>query len=286
MKVNLKEKLKNNRRILLLLITIFFSIKTFSEEKYIASFNALRLGSNEKNYLETAAVIKDFEIVGLVEVMNRRGIEELTDALEKVSGEKWDYYITPYGHGKGSYKEYYGYVWKRETVKMLKPSGFYPDKNDDFVRPPFGAFFRLGEFDFILVMAHSIFGKNQSVRKAEAYNYDDVYDYFQSLDEKEKDVIIAGDFNLPADDESFWELTKKHADKIIAAVDPKLKTTIGTKGLANSYDNIFLSTIHTKEFQGKSGKYNFTEGKYEYSRKYISDHLPVFIAVEISEDDD
>lgn len=283
MKKHLKKYFRNMIFIFIFLLSSSIAI---SKEAYIASFNALRLGRNEKNYLETAHAIKEFELIGLVEVMNRRGIEELADALEKVTGEKWNYHISPYGQGSGDYKEYYGYIWRKKDVTMIKSMGFYQDGKKDFIRPFYGTSFKIGNFDFILVMSHSIFGKNQSVRKAEAYSYDKVYDYFQSLDEKEKDVIIAGDFNLPADDEAFQKLTKNHKDGIIYAVDPKLKTTIGNSGFSNSYDNIFLSTLHTKEFQGKSGKYDFTKGDFKGSRKNISDHLPIFIIVDIDEDDD
>ncbi|MGL5099843.1 MAG: endonuclease/exonuclease/phosphatase family protein, partial [Fusobacteriaceae bacterium] len=212
--------------------------------------------------------------------------EELADALQKSTGKKWDYHISPYAEGDSSYKEYYGYIWQREEVELIRGMGFYPDSENRFTRPPYGAFFRIGNFDFIMVMAHSIFGKNSSLRRAEAFNYDEVYDYFQSLDEKEKDVLIAGDFNLSGNDEAFEQLTVLHPDKVIYAIDPTLKTTIGNKGLANSYDNIFLSTIHTGEFQGKSGKYDFTGGDYMRSRKEISDHLPVFIVVDTERDDD
>ncbi|MGL5962960.1 MAG: endonuclease/exonuclease/phosphatase family protein [Fusobacteriaceae bacterium] len=271
---------------IILMLSLFISLLTFSSEKYIASFNALRLGRGEKNYKGMAEAIKSFQIVGLVEVMNREGVEELADSLQKVTGKKWDYHISPYAEGDSSYKEYYGYIWQRDEVKLIREMGFYPDSGDKFTRPPYGAFFRMGQFDFVMVMAHSVFGKSASLRRAEAFNYDEVYDYFQSLDKNEKDVLIAGDFNLSGNDEAFEQLTVLHPDKVIYAVDPTLKTTIGNKGLASAYDNIFLSTIHTKEFKGKSGKYDFTGGDYKKSKKEISDHLPVFIVVDTEEDDD
>lgn len=279
------KEVKKMKKILLLL-SLFLSSITFSQEKYIASFNALRLGKGEKDYMGTAEAIKSFHMVGLVEIMNRRGVEELADSLHKITGRKWDYHISPYPEGDSGYKEYYGYIWQKDEVELIEELGFYPDLENRFTRPPYGAFFRMGNFDFIMVMAHSIFGKNASLRRAEAFNYDEVYDYFQSLDGKEKDVLIAGDFNLSANDEAFEQLTLLHPDKIVYAIDPTLKTTIGSKGLANSYDNIFLSTIHTQEFKGKSGKYDFTRGDYIRARKEISDHLPVFIVVDTEEDDD
>ena len=65
-----------------------------------------------------------------------------------------------------------------------------------------------------------------------------------------------------------------------------MKTTIGTKGYANQYDNIFISEIYTKEYTGRSGGVDTANEKYKQTRKMISDHIPVFIEVNITEDDD
>ena len=49
-----------------------------------------------------------------------------------------------------------------------------------------------------------------------------MYDYFQDKDKKENDILIAGDFNLYALDESFRPMYK-HRDKITYAIDPAIK---------------------------------------------------------------
>ena len=113
----------------------------------------------------------------------------------------------------------------------------------------------------------------------------DVYDYFQDRDKKENDIFIAGDFNLYALDESFKPLYK-HSDKITYAIDPAIKTTIGTKGRANSYDNFFFSQKYSQEFTGSSGALDFSGDNPKQMREIISDHIPVFIIVETSKDDD
>ncbi len=285
----IKQKIEKIKKIKFVIIFIFlfsYSINIFSEEVFIASFNTLRLGVNKKDYNKMAKILKNFKLIGLVEVMNKNGIEELVDNLEKETGVKWKYNLSPYKVGKSSYKEFYGFIWEAEKVKLIKEIGFYPDLDKAFTRPPYGAYFKIGKFDFIMVLAHSIFGKKESYRRAEAFNYDEVYDYFQGIDKKENDVIIAGDFNLPGHDEAFEQMTVLHKDKIIYAVDPLLKTSIGMKALSNSYDNMFLSSIYTSEFTGKSGTYDFTNGDYKKSRDSISDHLPIFIVVETSVDDD
>ncbi|MGL4392985.1 MAG: endonuclease/exonuclease/phosphatase family protein [Fusobacteriaceae bacterium] len=266
-------------------IFLLCSSIAFSKQEVIASFNVLRLGANKKDYVKLAEAMKEFKLVGLIEVMKREGLEELVDTLEKVSGEDWDYNISPYGQGSGSYKEFYGFVWQTDTVEFVKEVGFFPDEANKFVRPPYAVMFKIDKFDFIMAVSHSVFGKNVSQRRAEAMNYNDVYNYFQNFDKKEQDIIIGGDFNLPADDRAFGNFFAND-DSIVFAVDPKIKTSLGMKNFANSYDNIFLSKKYTKEFIGKSGIYDFTGGDFAGSRKNVSDHVPVFIVVETSEDDD
>lgn len=273
------------KKIKLIFIYFLLAVTIFAQEGYIASFNTLRLGKSQKDYILTAQALEMFDIVGLIEVMDTEGVEKLVNALDKVSGEKWDYHISPYPVGKSSYKEYFAYVWKKDKVEFLKERGFYKDAEGKFARPPYGADFKIGEFDFTFVLVHSVFGKNESARRAEAFKMNEVYDYFQNMDTKENDVIIAGDFNLSGFDESFEKLLS-HPDKIIYALSPVIKTTLGKKSLASSYDNMFLSTIYTKEFTGKSGALDFTQGQYKLMKDKISDHLPIFIVVEISEDDD
>lgn len=267
------------------LLFLFLSIFIYATEANIASFNTLRLGNSKKDYTTLAKALKNFEIVGLVEVINEKGIENLLDALEKETKEKWSYHISPYGVGTDRYKEYYAFIYKKDKVKFIKSEGFYPDKGDKLIREPYGATFKIDNFDFTFVLMHSIYGKKESQRRAEAFQLDDVYDYFQNRDEKENDILIAGDFNLPANDESFEQLLN-HRDKIIYAIDPMIKTTIGTKGFVNAYDNFFISMKYTKEFTGKSGALDITRGNYKQARQTLSDHLPIFINVLTEEDDD
>lgn len=274
-------------KLLSIIFALFFSLSTLSlaDEAYIASFNILRLGAAKKDMVQTAKILKGFDIVGLVEVINRDGVEELVDALNKQSDEKWDYHISPFGVGSSKYKEYFAYIYKKDKVKFIKSEGFYKNGKSSLLREPYGATFQIGNFDFTFVLVHTIYGNNESQRKAENYKMVDVYNYFQNRDEKENDILIAGDFNLYALDESFRPLYK-HADKITYAIDPAIKTTIGAKGRANSYDNFFFSQKYSQEFTGSSGALDFSGDNPKLMREIISDHIPVFIVVETSKDDD
>ena len=274
-------------KLLSIIFALFFSLSTLSlaDEAYIASFNILRLGAAKKDMVQTAKILKGFDIVGLVEVINRDGVEELVDALNKQSDEKWDYHISPFGVGSSKYKEYFAYIYKKDKVKFIKSEGFYKNGKSSLLREPYGATFQIGNFDFTFVLVHTIYGNNESQRKAENYKMVDVYNYFQDRDEKENDIFIAGDFNLYALDESFRPLYK-HADKITYAIDPAIKTTIGAKGRANSYDNFFFSQKYSQEFTGSSGALDFSGDNPKLMREIVSDHIPVFIVVETSKDDD
>lgn len=274
-------------KLLSIIFALFFILSTLSlaDEAYIASFNILRLGAVKKDIVQTAKILKGFDIVGLVEVINRNGVEELVDELNKQSDEKWDYHISPFGVGSSKYKEYFAYIYKKDKVKFIKSEGFYKNGKSSLLREPYGATFQIGNFDFTFVLVHTIYGNNESQRKAENYKMVDVYNYFQDRDEKENDILIAGDFNLYALDESFRPLYK-HADKITYAIDPAIKTTIGVKGRANSYDNFFFSQKYSQEFTGSSGALDFSGDNPKLMREIVSDHIPVFIVVETSKDND
>ncbi len=275
-----------------IIVYILISFSSFAQEAYIASFNSLHLGWNkDKDYKSIAEFLSLFDLIGLQEVMKKDGVKKLATELERTTGEKWGYVISDYSVGSKRYREYYAYIWKEDKVKLInKKRGFYkPNRNSkgekQYIRAPYGADFKIGEFDFTYVLCHLIYGDNVSERRAEAYLLDEVYDYFQELDPDEQDILIGGDFNLPAYDDSFRHFFA-HKDQIFYGIDPVNKTTIGEKKLANSYDNIFYSYKYTKEFTGNSGVIDFTHGDYSEVRKSISDHLPVFIEVDTSKDDD
>lgn len=279
--------MKKIKLLSLFVFILFFclSILSFAAEAYIASFNILRLGASKKDIPQTAKILQGFDIVGLVEVINKNGVEELVDELNKQSNEKWDYHISPFGVGSSKYKEYFAYIFKKDKVKFIKSEGFYKNGKSSLLREPYAATFKIENFDFTFVLVHTIYGNNEAQRKAENFKMLDVYEYFQNKDKEENDIFIAGDFNLYALDDSFRPLYK-HKDKITYAIDPSIKTTIGPKGRANSYDNFFFSQKYSQEFTGSSGALDFSGDNPKLMREIISDHIPIFIVVETSEDDD
>ena len=242
----------------------------------IASFNAMRLGEKEKNYEVMAKVLSNFDLIGIEEVMHEKGLKKLKAHLIKLTGEKWEYIISENSVGSEGYREYYGYIYRKKKFQEARRIGFYKEKNEnEFMRQPYGAYFKSGNFDFVYVICHSIFGDKEKQRLIEASNYINVYEYFLK-ESGESDVIIAGDFNVPADSPAFVNLKENAGVSHLLHPEENL-TTLSDERLVSSYDNFFINKEKTKEFIGNSGVYNFVKNdNYAIIKKYISDHLPIF----------
>ena len=274
------------------IILYYFKYKNVKKINYInknsimlASFNVLRLGEKEKDYRTLAKIISKFDIIGFEEVMNEKGLRKLKGYLEKETKSKWEYFISENSVGSENYREYYGYIYKKNLVNEVRPLGFYIEKNEnEFMREPYGVYFKVKNFDFVFVIAHSIFGDKEKQRVIEASNYINVYEYFIKKS-NETDIIIAGDFNLPGNDFGFRNLKLKY--NVEPLLDPKIElTTFSDTKLVSSYDNFFINRDYTQEYTGKKGVYNYLKNNNKYMKQYISDHLLIFSEFNINEDKD
>jgi trimeric autotransporter adhesin len=249
----------------------------------VATFNALHLGwNNGKDMLALACVVSHFDLVGLVEVDAPSGVTALEAELEALTGEGWSSHVSPWAVGNANGSEFYGYLWRDAEVTFTGALGFYDDVNDDLKREPYGANFAMGGFDFSLVVFHLQYGQAISTRRGEAQHLVDVYDYFQNENGAEQDLLIGGDFNLPADDAAFTLIDFRDVG---FTTDPEQKTTIGPLGLSNSFDNIFYPRADTVE-RLASGSHDFTQGNYLTIGDTVSDHLPVWMSFDVTSDDD
>ncbi|WP_311695521.1 endonuclease/exonuclease/phosphatase family protein [Sneathia sanguinegens] len=261
---------------LIIIIAIFFECICFSKRITLASFNVERLGESKKDYVSLAKIVSKFDIIALEEVMNTDGLDKLLKHLNNYS------YIISKPVGSKKYKEHYAILYKKNVVDKIENIGVYNDKNNDFIREPLAFYVKTNKLDMLLIPVHSIFGKNESERVYEATKYIDVYNYFYNKT-KQDDIILLGDFNLPANDKAFNRLKRKYnLENIINPIEDK--TTLSKKGLASSYDNIFINISKLKAFTNRYGVYNFTMNNYEKIRKYISDHLLIFIELENERD--
>lgn len=251
--------------------------ETIKPKDTIASFNVLHLGwDNSKDMEALACIIDHFDVVALIELETLAGITDLATYLKRLSGEDWDFHISENEVGEGTYKEFYGFVWRKSKVVMTGVTGFFPETDDEFKREPYAANFTIGNFSFTIAAIHVIFGDTIAQRRAEAEHLTDVYNYLQDLDVIENNIIIAGDFNLPVSDSAFTILS---LDSVTNAISPDQKTTIGDTGLVSAYDNILLSPS-ISDFAVSSGVLDFTKDNYATIRFTVSDHIPVWVEIE------
>ena len=249
----------------------------------IASMNVLHMGwGNSKDFAGLACVLSHFNITALNEVENEEAVQTLVTHLESLTSQNWGYHISDHAVGRAGSVEYYAFVWREDVVSFLEPVGFFDDPEDVIKREPYGANFQMGAFDFTLVAFHQRCGKNLAVRRAEAGHFAEIIEFFQNANGDENDVLIGGDFNLPGDDYAF---TAVGWNGVTYSVDPEQATSIGADGLSNPFDNFFYQSQFTTEILGQ-GVLDFTKGNHATLRRSVSDHIPVWLEVDISVDDD
>lgn len=237
------------------------------QEISVASYNMLRLGyNNGKNYKMLANVINNFDLVGAIEVMNQKGMELTLQEL----GPNWSYIISEKSVGSSSYKEFFGFFYNNK-IELVKVLGFY-EGEAKFERPPYGARFRVknSDFEFNLIIVHTVFGNSILERITETNNFGLVYTYFESLTGNQHSTIIAGDFNLENISE-FDELI----DMGVSEITSVKKSTIGVNGPVSDYDHIFISE-QLKEKVIESDVLYWTSD-WITTKKTVSDHFPVYV---------
>ncbi len=249
----------------------------------VASLNPLHLGkANNKDMVALACIVSHFDLVGLVEIFDPAGVASLEVELEALTGEAWSHHVSPTPVGNANGWEYAAFVWRDAEVELTSVIGFYDDPEDTIKREPYGANFAMGAIDFTFVVFHLQYGSTLATRRAEAAELIHVYDWFQAANGDEGDVLIGGDFNLPGNDSAFTLVGHDGVDYVI---DPEQPTSIGYDGLASSFDNIFYPAGELTELMG-AGAHDYTMANYSTVVQTVTDHLPVWIELDTSVDDD
>ena len=116
----------------------------------------------------------------------------------------YDYIVSsPVG---STVKELYVYFYKTDYISPLGTPYLYVESNDEFIREPFIACFKAGNFDFTIVEIHVIYGDTISERRAEVSLLDNVIQAVKNANAGENDIILVGDFNLESDDPA-WQMS-------------------------------------------------------------------------------
>lgn len=268
------------RTIFLLLIVLFHSLTLQALDLRFASWNIERLGhGQQKSYATLARVANQFDFLAIQELMTEEALHRLRQELESVSGERWEA-IHSHLLGPGSYKEMYGFIWRRSAVSYVDGAVVYLDDRQLFVREPYSARFRsrATEREFVAATVHVLYGRSVADRVAEVEALSRYWQWLEEVYPETSLYLLAGDFNL-APSHAAWASLRRHALPLIVEGASTLSAVDGR--YANLYDNIWLPPRHVDEVV-EAGVYRFPQQlgwSHEQARRHVSDHAPVYARI-------
>lgn len=258
-------------------LTLLLSGSALAADITLGSWNVKRLGK-QHSYEALSAVAGKFDIIALQEVMNEDGLDRFETALETRTGEAWGR-LESHLIGSRSYKEMYAFLYRESKVAYEDGAVVYMDRGDKFIREPYSARFRALSDNSIFALAtvHILYGKGVEDRTPEIKA---LADYWTWLGEiyPGTELIMVGDFNL-APNHPAWGPLKQYARPLITSGASTLSGKDGRFG--NLYDNVWVSTS-SAYVRNKAGIVNYPKmigWNHEKSRKHVSDHAPVYLAM-------
>ncbi|PTR14387.1 hypothetical protein C8R31_10659 [Nitrosospira sp. Nsp2] len=278
------------------LLSCAASAQTFT----ILSMNVLRFGhgsrlANQCNAITAASATVD--IIVLQEVMLARYpcLANNNSKGVNIPIPKDFAYISSVAKGRSSYVEYYGILYRtnqrnQQQIKLMEENDAL-STTATFMRPPYAARFQVTDSststpkscDVWIVNIHSIFGNKVSDRQAEAAAMLGVYKALTNM--KNGSVIVAGDWNLPADDKTGFGWVNGND----VAIDPNVPTSLTTAGMPSSsydhgvYTKAQSSALPQVTFAQTGGSWTYT-GTYSLLnwRRDVSDHMGVVAKVSLT----
>lgn len=256
-------------------LTLLLSGSALAADITLGSWNVKRLGK-QHSYEALSAVAGKFDIIALQEVMNEDGLDRFETALETRTGEAWGR-LESHLIGSRSYKEMYAFLYRESKVAYEDGAVVYMDRGDKFIREPYSARFRALSDNSIFALAtvHILYGKGVEDRTPEIKA---LADYWTWLGEiyPGTELIMVGDFNL-APNHPAWGPLKQYARPLITSG----ASTLSGKDGRFANDNIWVSNSSAYA-RNKAGIVNYPKmigWNHEKSRKHVSDHAPVYLAM-------
>ena len=251
-----------------------------------------------------AEILGQFDLIALVELRN-----DLTDLgrVLPILGEYWDVIYSDWMADSGGNNERIAYLFDTRAVvfnglaaEVDAPRAKQAEEflaRQSFWRAPYMCSFRAGNFDFITIATHARWGDSIPGRKAELQLLADWIDTrFKDRFVEDHDLLVAGDFNIPAlDDALFKALTSrglqipeslrqlKSGDRVIGGTNLEesarydqilhLPTVPANFMQAGGTLDFFIDDAHIEElFPGEK----YTRQQFSFQ---LSDHLPLWIQV-------
>lgn len=264
----------------LLLLFLCFSNVIWGQIS-ICSWNVKKFGKSKTDTQLTmmAKILSQHHIIALQEINTApdgaQQIANLVDLMNRNSAFKWFYNISESTSSDNPQeRERYAYIWRKD--KHIKTSKGMLDTawQHSINREPFLKQFSYKEKPFTLINFHAVPKKKQPAQEIAHFKQ-----YPQRINQA---FMLLGDFNLPTSD-MVWNPLKKQG---FCIYPQQQKTTLRQKCLsdgclANDYDYFVLSDNDFKILD--SGAIPFHE-LYELdmaTARRLSDHLPVYIEIDL-----
>lgn len=264
----------------------------------LGSWNIKKLGhGTSSNFSRIAQVIEsNFDVLAVVEVMQKKGGHPGYETLLSKLGSGWNGLITesPRPNTNSGNSEFYAIFYRQEIVHPCNGWDhliFYVDNDgsstgsgvDHFSREPaFGCFeasvndSSVG-IDFLLAAYHATWsGGNTNMISAEVSHLDDVFETMKLRRSGERDIFIAGDFNLVPQ--------KLHQAITVADRTHGSGSTLNSNGqrTMNLYDHLLVfDEDASSELIGNAEVLDVRSVALSPQLFYqsVSDHLPIVVLI-------
>lgn len=271
----------------------------------VGSWNIKKLGhGSNKDYPAVARIIaQNFDVLAIIEVMQKAGGHPGYDTLITELGQHWSGIVTesPRPRTSSGSAEFYAILYRTETVRTCSGwdtlvfiednDGTGNDTRPDYFsrEPAFGCFeapTKAGTtgFDFLLSAYHARWSRGNTTQiKEEVGHLKTLFQFMETARPGEKDLLLTGDFNLSP--------TQIEALLGVQVTTQGVGSTLNKDGerTSNLYDNLLVHDhTATSELIGEPhilDVIGLTEGGDNFYRT-ISDHLPLQATFRITGPDD
>ena len=148
-----------------IVLLLSFNLTGYAEEVIrLASWNIRIFSDGSRDDAELNQIcqtLKDYDFVSIVELRDEKVLHR-TEVMLQAMGKDYDYQVSD-AVGRGV-KERYAFLYDTSKVEVVEPGKIFPDPEDVFIREPYYATFRSGEFDFTIT-GISHFGFYPSIYK-------------------------------------------------------------------------------------------------------------------------
>jgi len=290
----------------LLFILAFISLFLLAEELPKIQYEKLAIGTEEtfevmtwniQNFPKTEFTIDysamiidaiDADLIGLQEIQSDSAFFALVDKLNDIDANNW----SGYRANTDKWKMNLAYIYKTEIIKVKKVYEIYDGDYHAFPRRPLIMEFEFNEEPFVIINNHL---KAKSGEKNRNRRSDACQKLEKFIDDEfpKSNVILLGDLNDWITDpvaENVFQIflnnpdKYKFADQEIAA-DSTADWSYPYWKYRGHIDHILISNELFDEFENAEVKTitidKFMEGGGDARYKYITDHRPVVLKMEI-----